>query len=102
MHWYENGQLMERGTFQVGIPNGAFESRSPGGVVTAAGSYKDGEREGAWRYSSEDGTLDALKSGLYAGDVRTGDLPPEAAAPAEQPAQRPGDKEKAGDKEPKK
>jgi antitoxin component YwqK of YwqJK toxin-antitoxin module len=79
-HWYESGRVQESGNFKLGVPDGPFETRSPTGVLLSSGSYVAGKREGPWKFLNEDGTPDTQKSGVYAADLRTGDLP--AAAPA--------------------
>ena len=96
--WYPNGERRESGEFRAGqrvgiwtqwYPDGQRRSRgervwqpahhaSPrsgswtfwhvNGEVLAHGVYRDGQREGHWDYSLEDGTLDGDHTGEYHDD----------------------------------
>jgi antitoxin component YwqK of YwqJK toxin-antitoxin module len=82
--YHENGQIKEKGVFKAGVREGVFESYSPTGALLSKGAFAAGKREGPWFYAKDDGSLDAQRSGVYVADVRTGDLPPDAARPGEE------------------
>lgn len=73
--WFENGQLEYEGTFRAEQRDGPWRRWYDNGTLAVRGHYREGKREGEFRYWSYEGELDRERSGLYADDVRVGDLP---------------------------
>lgn len=46
--WYEDGKLKESITFKKGIRNGRFKKYNTAGTVITQGSYSDGQQSGRW------------------------------------------------------
>ena len=56
--YFMNGQLIGKGTFRDGKPDGAFERYYMDGKLASKGAYKDGKRHGAYESYDEDGKLE--------------------------------------------
>ena len=69
--WWSNGQRRARGERgsgtdgRTGVRTGAWTFWHSNGVVSARGAYADGEREGWWECSLDNGALDGDASGLW-------------------------------------
>ena len=103
-HWWENGHLRWRGTYTLGrldgrtegyhangelqfvatykngVLNGPIENRNEDGRLLQTGAYLNGRKRGAFVFYDPDGNIDTHRSGIYDGDERIGDLPPERLA----------------------
>jgi len=77
--WWSNGERRSEGQraydqrTRTSPRAGAWIFWHPNGAVAARGIYFDGQREGAWEYSLDDGRLDGDRSGLYHGDQKITD-----------------------------
>ena len=75
--FYENGELEFVATYKNGVLHGPTEKRDETGRLLQTGAYMDGRKRGAFIFYGRDGKIDADRSGLYDGDERVADLPPE-------------------------
>jgi antitoxin component YwqK of YwqJK toxin-antitoxin module len=67
---YENGQLMDKGNFKDGEPDGPWVFYHENGQLSEKGNYKDGSRDGPWVEYYENGQLWA--KGNFKDDKRDG------------------------------
>jgi hypothetical protein len=72
--WFENGQREYEGTFHDEVRDGRWQRWYDNGRPAVFGHYRQGERQGEFRYWGYDGQLDRERSGVYADDVKVGEL----------------------------
>ena len=65
--YYENGQLMLKGTYKDGEFDGPFEQYFPIGKLESKGTYKDGVEDGPFEVYSDNGQL-SLKGTVKDGE----------------------------------
>jgi antitoxin component YwqK of YwqJK toxin-antitoxin module len=56
--YYISGSLKESFTFQDGLKTGPFEERTANGVVSVAGAFDRGKKDGPWVFYRFDGVLE--------------------------------------------
>jgi len=78
--YHENGQLEFQASYRKGQLHGAIEKRDDRGCLVQTGAYVNGRKRGAFVFYDPDGRIDIERSGLYDGEERIGDLPPERLA----------------------
>ena len=61
--YYENGQLMGRGTYKDGKPDGPSETYHENGQLEERGTIKDGGWDGLYESYNRDGGL--IMKGMY-------------------------------------
>ena len=54
--YYENGQLLAKGTYKDGKQDGPWVSYWSNGQLGSKGTYKNSQREGPWKFFKKDGT----------------------------------------------
>jgi len=69
--WYPSGQVKSRAEVEDGVREGPATEWFANGQERASGAYHDGLREGPWIFHTEDGAIDAERSGDYRAGVRT-------------------------------
>jgi antitoxin component YwqK of YwqJK toxin-antitoxin module len=57
-----------------GLLQGEVLQTFPNGSTRSVGSWKDGLRDGVWKFYHSDGSLDALTSGTYKENNRVADM----------------------------
>ena len=70
VRYYENGQLMSKGTLKDWKKEGPWVEYHKNGQLKAQGTLKDGKFEGPWVEYNEDGTVNEKYSGTFKYDVR--------------------------------
>ena len=55
--YYDNGELMLKGTFKDGVPDGPLESYYPNGQLDTKGTLKDGVLDGPYERYYDNGQL---------------------------------------------
>ena len=70
--YFANGQVDTECSVQDGVREGPSRRFYSDGSRMAEGSYAAGKMEGEWTFWRRDGSLDAERSGLYAGGTKVG------------------------------
>ena len=70
--YFANGQVDTECSVRDGVREGIARRFYSDGTKQAEGSYAAGKMEGEWTFWRRDGSLDAERSGLYAGGVKVG------------------------------
>jgi len=68
--FYTTGTIQENYTYKNGLPNGPFQEKSIYGYDLLTGFFKDGEKDGEWKYYYYTGDLEKIsnyKDGLLEG-----------------------------------
>lgn len=73
--WFADGAPRARYRLVDQRKHGPYMSWHAGGGVAAAGEYDAGRRGGRWEFRTEDGAIDATRSGTYARGARVAALP---------------------------
>ena len=69
--YYENGQLMAKGSYSNGEPDGPYETYHENGQLWVKGSYSNGEWDGPWKTYYRNGQL--RSTGTYSKGERCGE-----------------------------
>ena len=58
VNYYVGGVVKERYTFKNGLKTGPFEERTANGVLSVAGAFDQGKKDGLWEFYRFDGVLE--------------------------------------------